>query len=341
MRNDALNYKVNRRWLRKLYSLLVAVLSIWVPAEGMTQQVKIIWNPVTMDINGLPETQPLWYHIYCDTIPAFTPGRLNFLAATLDTEYVHTDARLADPNRHLFYIIRAVDLWGNQSADSDTVGETSFVLARAKMFLQAPYDAIGDTMQTDLRDRGMIALKSPYLSAPRTLQQMPEDVVDWILLQVRDPQSGTVLAEESFLLKKDGSITELDGVNQQLGITGVGPGEYQLVVRHRNHVAVMARPLMSLKKTTADLYDFSVDSTAYFGKDAAKELEPGVWGMWSGDINQDGLVSEVDYEIWKSAAQEGKEGYQVEDLNFDGLVTTRDYVLWYRAYLAGVVRKLP
>lgn len=303
--------------------------------------VTIRWNRVTHDTSGQFEATPLYYNIYCDTIPAFTAGGDNFLVATTDTEYVHTDPRLADPSKNLFYIVRAVDVWGNQSANSDTVGETGFVLARIKIWLQTPYCADGDTMIAAFDNSALISLHSPYSAAARSVTQMPMGVTDWIWVQVRDVSTGAVLAQKSFLLKKNGHITECDGVNEQLGITGVNAGDFQLVVRHRNHVAVMARSSLQLRKTAASIYDFTADSTAYFGGNAAKELQPSVWGMWAGDINQDGIASDSDCDIWRLAAQAGRTGYRAEDLNFDAMVTTLDYVIWFRSQLAGACSKIP
>ncbi|MBN2356263.1 hypothetical protein JXO59_09125 [candidate division KSB1 bacterium] len=287
------------------------------------------------------ETEPVYYHIYCDTIPGFSPGMNNYLAATTDTEYVHTDPRLADPNTDLFYIVKAVDFWGNQSASSDTVGETGFVLASVRIFLESPYHADGDTMSTMFRDENLLPLETPYAEAARAVTEMPVDVTDWVWLQLRDPDTHMVVAQESFLLKKDGMVTELDGVNQQLGFTGIDAGDYELIVRHRNHLAVMARPVLHFDDNTAALYDFSADSSAYYGKDATKELENGVWGLWAGDISQDGLISDDDYESWRLASQQGKTGYQEQDLNFDGIINTKDYLIWYRARLSGVAGKVP
>jgi hypothetical protein len=323
--------------------LLFFFLSLFgVQGKGVRAQTATLsWQAVNEDTSGHAEVQPVYYNIYCDTVPAFTPSAATFLAATLKTSFTHSDARLSDPNRNLFYQVRAVDLWGNVSAVSDTVGETGYLLTRVRAFLQAPYDAAGDTMRTTLRQQGILPLASPYPMAPRSVTAMPAGIVDWVLLQLRDPETANIVGQESFLLHKSGYLTEMDGGNLDLGITGTPPGAYQIVLYHRNHVAVLSRTTFLLDETPPLLHDFSADSAFYEGRDAACELENGVWGLWSGDINQDHQVSDLDFSSWQSAAREGKTGYKPQDLNFDGLVTTRDYLLWYRTHRLGVNSYVP
>ena len=152
--------------------------------ENYGQSVTISWDAVTNDVNGSPESDGVYYNIYCETFPYFTPGADNFLVATLNTQYVHTDSRLADPNVHLYYIVTAVDKWGNQSAYSERVGESEYVLANVRIFLQTFYSAAGDTMSTRLYREERLPLVSPYPQAPVTLSSMPQDMVDWVLAEL-------------------------------------------------------------------------------------------------------------------------------------------------------------
>ncbi len=328
--------------LRRRLGLFLLAAAMGLACRGAAAQTATLsWQTVTEDTAGHAEIMPLYYNIYCDTVPAFKPGPVNFLAATLNTRYVHRDARLNDPNRHLFYQVRAVDQWGNESAVSDTVGEVSYVLVRVRAFLQAPYDASGDSMRTTLRRKGLLPLASPYTRAPRSLGQMPATAVDWVLLQLRDPVTARIAGEESFLLNQSGYLTELDGKSQALGFAGCTPGDYQLVLYQRNHAAVMSRNTCYLGESAPQLHDFSADSAFYEGRNAACPLEPGVWGLWSGDVNQDHQITDLDFGSWQSAAQEGRTGYQPQDFNFDGQVTSEDYVLWFRAQRAGATSYVP
>jgi hypothetical protein len=79
------------------------------------------------------------------------------------------------------------------------------------------------------------------------------------------------------------------------GVTTAEEGDYCIVITHRNHLAIMSATAQSLNSATATLYDFASGAAQYYGTSGAKELESGVWGMWSGDINQDGEVTTEDY----------------------------------------------
>lgn len=339
------------RGLAKLFRS-VAVLPLWVvlftalwwaagTGRATAASVVIAWQAVTEDTNGHLETFPVYYQIYCDTIPAFTPGAANFLAATTTNIFVHTDDRLGNPNQNLFYLVRATDIWGNQSAVSDTTGEVPYVLTRVRAFLQAPYDAAGDSMRTGLARHGMVPASSPYPQAPRAVKALPAGTVDWVLLQLRDPACATIVAQESFLLDRHGNLTEPDGLRRDLGLTGALPGAYELILRHRNHVAVISDSSYFFDEREPLLLDMTVDPAFCRGPNSTLELESGIRGLWSGDVNRDDQVSDLDYSAWRSAAEAGRHGYQASDLDFDGAVTSRDYVVWYRAHRLGVASYVP
>ena len=317
---------------RTLFILFFVVSGTWMGGqEVFAQRAILTWKSVTEDTSGQLIEEPVHYNIYCDSIPAFRPNSSNFLAATSDTSFTHTDVRLGHPDKHLYYQVSAVDVWGNESAFSDTVGEVGYVLTRVRAFLQAPYDAAGDTMQTRLRQQNHLPLSSPYAGAMRSVTTMPSGAVDWVLLTLRDPATASIAGQESFLLDKSGYLTEMDGQSQVLGITGCSPGSYQIEVKHRNHVAVASRHLVSVDERTPSLFDFSADSSFYKENGTACEVESGIWGLWSGDMDQDGEVTDLDFDGWQNAAREGQRGYLPQDFNFDGDITTADYVLWYRS----------
>ncbi|OGC00835.1 hypothetical protein A2V82_01970 [candidate division KSB1 bacterium RBG_16_48_16] len=309
--------------------------------ENYGQSVTISWDAVTNDVNDSPESDGVYYNIYCETFPYFTPGADNFLVATLNTQYVHTDSRLADPNVHLYYIVTAVDKWGNQSAYSERVGESEYVLANVRIFLQTFYSAAGDTMSTRLYREERLPLVSPYQQAPVTLSSMPQDMVDWVLAELVRGADSTVVARKSFLITNAGRIVEKDGSTAQIGFPAAGDDDYYIVVRQRNHLAVMSASAMPLSAAIASEYDFTSASTQFAGDHGCKQLSQTRWGMYCGDLNQDGIINALDYDQWLSAASAGSTGYVAGDLNLDSQVTTEDYVMWYNNAGAGAVSTAP
>jgi hypothetical protein len=58
------------------------------------------------------------------------------------------------------------------------------------------------------------------------------------------------------------------------------------------------------------------------------EVEPGVFAMFSGDLNQDGYIDPFDYTILDADNLSFAYGYVVSDLNGDGFVDPYDYVIF-------------
>ena len=99
-------------------------------------------------------------------------------------------------------------------------------------------------------------------------------------------------------------------------------GVYYIVIRHRNHLAVMSNEVHSLAAGSSILYDFTTGTDKYEGADAAL-LETGVYGMYAGDANNNQQVQNDDKnDIWK--VQVGLAGYRSADFNLNGQVQNDD-----------------
>ena len=206
-----------------------------------------------------------------------------------------------------------------------------FVLSKVKVFLDGPYFADGDSMSTILSQKNYIPLTSPYPQDQRTVDSIPDGVVDWVLLELRSSAAGgDTIGYRSAFLKSNGMVVGDNGISEFVDVD-VPPGSYYIVVRHRNHLSIMSQNPVSLDDNSSipSLYDFTVSASKYFGSGGAKELEPGVWGMWAGDINGDGVIKYnladndralILQRIGGSNVNSIVEGYYPEDLNFDGEV---------------------
>ena len=108
-----------------------------------------------------------------------------------------------------------------------------------KVWLDGPYSADGDSMGTDLKQAAYIPTTSPYTDA-RTVSAVPDNVVDWVLVELRANADSDTVAQRSFFLRKDGNLVDEDGTTTVLEIPNVPDGDYYIVVRHRNHAPVMS-----------------------------------------------------------------------------------------------------
>ncbi len=131
----------------------------------------------------------------------------------------------------------------------DATVDCDATIIRAKAFLQGPY--VGANMATALETNGIIPLTQPYTTAPfnyagtESVTSIPANVVDWVLLQVRDPADNTnVLAERACFLRNDGELLDLDGsVGVRFPNLSVTSGFVS--VKHRNHLGVMTNSTVS------------------------------------------------------------------------------------------------
>jgi len=109
----------------------------------------------------------------------------------------------------------------------------------AKIFLQGPYNASSNNMNTSIN--ADIPLTSPYSEDPRTTTAVPSTAVDWVLVQLLEetsPGTFNVAGSRSAFLKNDGTLMEDDGAGE-IGVPAA-PGNYYIEIKHRNHLAVMS-----------------------------------------------------------------------------------------------------
>jgi hypothetical protein len=283
-----------------------------------TQSITLEWDPVSIDTSGNPEAGTVYYTVYHDSVPTFTPSEQTVLTATTDTSFQY----LADAGQPHYYRVVAQDEWGNTSTTSPLVGSSPFVLLSLRVYLQGPFDAEGDTMHTALNAGGYIPTRSPYSEAPREVASIPETVVDWVLVELRQTDTGTPVCQESFFIDQSGQIVELDGDTAQLAMTGTENGDYYVLVRHRNHIGVMSAQTTALDSASTSTIDLTQTETSVYGSDLAS-LSGDVYGLYSGDANHNEQVQNDDKnDHWQS--QVGGAGYLDADFNLNGQVQNDD-----------------
>ncbi len=132
--------------------------------------------------------------------------------------------------------------------------ENSGVLVETKIFLEGAYDATTNLMRTEIA--GVLPTTSPYTEDPRTVTSIPNDIVDWILVELRTSATGSAVVSKSAFLHKDGRIVSDDASSGVIEMDAPA-GDYYIVLKHRNHIAVMSANAISLNGSTSLLYDFT------------------------------------------------------------------------------------
>lgn len=196
---------------------------------------------------------------------------------------------------------------------------------RIKTWLEGWYTT--GQMRVDLRTAGNLPWTSPYPQAIRTATNLPADIAEWILLELRKTSAGDAVWQQSYLLKSNGLLCEMDGTTVDL-ILNVPAGSYYLVLRHRNHAAVMSAAAQSLSASSVLYFDFSLGAFQYFGL-GGKALSGGGYGIPCGDMNNDKIISTQDYVLWyHKMVSSPSAGYHLHDLNGDRYVNDSDFTLW-------------
>ena len=68
------------------------------------------------------------------------------------------------------------------------------------------------------------------------------DIVDWVLIELRTgntPEESVTRAKKAAMVKSNGVVVDVTG-SDELKFFGVPPGDYYIVVHHRNHLSVMS-----------------------------------------------------------------------------------------------------
>lgn len=226
----------------------------------------------------------------------------------------------------------------------------------ARIFLQGAYIS-NQLMRINLRNmpsptNAYLPTNSPYPEAPKTITTLPSRVTDWILISLRARAGGPDLISVSAFVREDGMIVSADDGLEGASLA-IPSGSYYIVIRQRNHLAVMSKQAVDLAQWSATTpYDFTTASAAgqannRFYKDAddgAVQLRDGCWAMAAADgsrgtYNREGrtnlqdLIPLNDGSCDASDAvlyddQQGKEGYVRADYSLDSSVDAIDAGLY-------------
>jgi len=204
------------------------------------------------------------------------------------------------------------------------------------VFLEGPY--AGSSQMNAKLNPGNLPLAQPFNTAPwnyagtESVAAIPNaDVVDWILVELRDAAnaaaatSATTIATQAGFLLRDGSIVGLDGIGR-LNFDNTISENMFVVIKHRNHLSIMsADPLVKTGGFYA--YDFTdASAKTYGGANGIKQLElfgPSTWGMIGGDGDANGIVNSTDKTSFWSILT-GKTGYLSGDYDLDGQINNTD-----------------
>jgi hypothetical protein len=161
--------------------------------------------------------------------------------------------------------------------------------------------------------QSMIPVKlNQYVSGATTTD------VDDVTLELRTVADGTLVDTATAALKTDGTAVATFA-------TGAA-GSYYLVVKYKNAIETWSATSQTVGLTPLT-YDFTNAANKAYGANMV-QVAPGVFAFYSGDINQDTNIDNLDYSIWEEDVNNFTSGYFPTDLNGDGNVDNLDYSIW-------------
>lgn len=113
---------------------------------------------------------------------------------------------------------------------------------------------------------------------------------------------------------------------------------YYIVVKHRNSIETWSSsPQVFINNSLT--YDFTTSSNKAFGNNL--KLVNGNWCIYSGDVNQDGVVNFNDVDMVYNNNISGNRGYYTTDITGDNYTDISDLTLVFINKISGITKKRP
>jgi hypothetical protein len=139
-------------------------------------------------------------------------------------------------------------------------------------------------------------------------------------------------------LLTDGTISNFTDITKNYVEFDTTAGNWYIVIRHRNHLAIMSAAARPLSSTTPTIYDFTTAQSQAFGTNPMKQ-RGSQYCMYAGDGDGGGGVGAADKNlVWRP--QNGLLGYFGGDFDLGGGVGAADVNLYWRPN-NGVVSQVP
>lgn len=147
-------------------------------------------------------------------------------------------------------------------------------------------------------------------------------------LDVMVPDTLTVYLRNSFfpfaIADSAKSMLNFTGSGSFLFFNAINGTNYYLVTKHRNSLETWSSSTQLFAGNSLT-YDFTPAVTQAFGNNMKQvDFSPVRFGIYSGDVNQDGIVDASDISLVDNDALNALSGYEPSDLNGDDFVDASD-----------------
>lgn len=148
--------------------------------------------------------------------------------------------------------------------------------------------------------------------------------------------TGTMVSDtvSVFLRNSDSPYQIADSSEAVLNESGVGTfifsnvvngTNYYLVLKHRNSIETWSANPVTISSNSLTYYDFTSSQSKAYGNNMTQTGT--VWSVYSGDLNQDGVIDAWDISQVENAAIHGITGYVNSDITGDDFVDSSDLAI--------------
>jgi hypothetical protein len=162
--------------------------------------------------------------------------------------------------------------------------------------------------------------------------QFTEDTSDEIIIELHSVSAPYALIGSPIV----GNLNTIGQV--AVTVPGSFNGNYYLVVKHRNSIETWSNVPLAFGSGPVN-FDFTDMKARAYGENL--KLVSGKFVIFSGDINQDGEINNLDMVGIKNEAEVFGTGYKPEDLNGDGAVDALDLIIADNNSTSGVAVERP
>jgi hypothetical protein len=182
------------------------------------------------------------------------------------------------------------------------------------------------------------------------LKVIPQGFFNTSTLQLNQGDSVKVYARNSsspYALKDSAkSVLNVSTFDGMFAFNQLYTGNYFLEVRHRNSIKTWSASATSQTMGTSSfVYDFTNDQSKAYGNNQIKIYPPSLtsssnglilFGIYGGDVNQDGVVDAGDLSYVENDVAASASGYVISDLTGDDFVDAGDLSIVENNASAGV-----
>ncbi len=214
----------------------------------------------------------------------------------------------------------------------------------SKLMLEGFLQPNGEMTQ-EAKNLNLIPLQQPFNNAPwnyagmETLTSIPDDMVDWVLINAYDTNEN-IIGTQAALLLKNGEIRNVDN-SQVIKFALSATNVKYISVHHKSHLAVVTNAdgfingsdfvIANIVENPeqAGTYipnlDFTLDAVA-LGIEQIKFMQ-GTRCAISGDFDGNGIINNLDYNVWEQN-NSAVYYYLNQDADGNGIINNLDYNLW-------------